>query len=253
MFDINVKLGHWPHRPVRGLDALLRYMDSNDVSGAAVSSLSSVNYLNPQDGNDELAKLIAPHRDRLVLLAVIRPDFTGWRDDFMRCVDEYGARGVVLYPNYHRYALADGLVTPLAALAAQHLLPVFIQAGLEDARRQFDRPIMLDVLAPEMGAFAKAHPDTTVVALGLKFGQPESAADPLPDNFYFDTSNYETMGELETAVEKFGPGKILFGTNFPLFTPLANVNKLRMADISSPDSQAIGEINARRLLGTCGG
>lgn len=249
MFDINVKLGHWPYRPVKGLDALLRYMDEHEVSGAAVSSLNAVHYLNPQDGIDELSTQIAPHRNRLIPLAVIRPNFTGWQDDLARCVEEYGARGMVLYPNFHRFALTDAVVEPLVARAAQYRLPIFIQAGLEDARRQFDRAITPEALAPEMGAFAKAHPGVSVVALGLKFGLPESAGDPLPPNFYFDTSNYETMGDLETAVEKFGSDRILFGTNFPFFTPLANINKLRLADLTAPQRQAIAEDNARRVIG----
>ena len=105
MIDFNAKLGHFPYRPVEGLEALLRAMDRHGVEMALVSSLQAVFYLNPQDGNDELAAALAPHRDRFLLSAVLRPNFTGWQDDLLRCAEDYGARAVLLYPQYHRYEL----------------------------------------------------------------------------------------------------------------------------------------------------
>ena len=70
MIDFNAKLGHFPYRPVEGLEALLRAMDRHGVEMALVSSLQAVFSLNPQDGNDELAAALAPHRDRFHLYAV---------------------------------------------------------------------------------------------------------------------------------------------------------------------------------------
>ena len=52
-----------------------------------------------------LAAALAPHRDRFLLSAVLRPNFTGWQDDLLRCAEDYGARAVLLYPQYHRYEL----------------------------------------------------------------------------------------------------------------------------------------------------
>ena len=96
MIDFNAKLGHFPYRPVEGLEALLRAMDRHGVEMALVSSLQAVFYRNPQDGNDELAAARAPHRDRFLLSAVLRPNFTGWQDDLLRCAEDYGARAVLL-------------------------------------------------------------------------------------------------------------------------------------------------------------
>ncbi|HEO70643.1 MAG TPA: amidohydrolase [Candidatus Hydrogenedentes bacterium] len=248
MFDFNAKLGHWPYRPVRGFDELLRDMDQLGIAQAVVSSLDAVHFFNPQDGNGRLAELVAAHPDRLAPFAVLRPNFTDWEADLERCLDEYGIRGVVLYPNYHGYELTDERLGHLMGVAAQRGFPVCVQSGLEDPRRQY-RPWRVDAVEPEaIGAFARAYPEVNVVALGLKFRQPELLGDPLPDNCFFDTSNYEAMGELETAVEQFPPEKILFGTNFPLFTPRANVDKLRLADIHATARTAIEEANARRLL-----
>ena len=249
MFDFNAKLGHWPYRPVRGLDALLRAMDALGVARAVVSSLSAIHFLNPQDGNEALARDTTAHRDRLEPFAVLRPNFAGWAADLATCLDELGMKGIVLHPNYHEVDLTDPALGPLMDEAARRGVPVCVQAALEDVRRQFHRYQVDDVPASGIGALAKAHPDTTVVALGLKFGHPEQMGDPLPPNLFFDTSNYETLGDLEHAVDRFGAEKILLGSGFPLFNPRANADKLRCADIADTARDAIGEGNARRILG----
>lgn len=249
MFDFNARLGHWPYRPVKGIDELLRRMDENGIERAAISSLNAVFYFNPQDGNDELFDLIRPHEDRLTFFAVLRPTIAEWKEDLDRCIEAYGAGAVVLHPNYHRYALDDPAVDELAYEAHLHGMPVCVQAALEDMRRQFDREIIPDVAPEAISDFARRHPTQTVVALGLKFGQPERMGEPLPGNLHFDTSNYEKMGEMEEAVARFGAERILFGTNFPLFNIRANVDKLRLAEIAETDRQAIARGNALRLLG----
>ncbi|MBI4558443.1 MAG: amidohydrolase family protein [Candidatus Hydrogenedentes bacterium] len=249
MIDINAKLGHWPYRPVPGLDDLLRAMDSLGIERACVSSLDAVFYLNPQDGNDELVTWVQPHRNRLIPLAVIKPTFRAWREDLRRCFEEYGMRGVVLYPNYHRYELTSSSLHDLMETSIARSVPVFLQAGLEDIRRQYDRERISEVPAAQIGQVARAFPAAKVIALGLKIGQPEQMGQPLPDNLFFDTSNYEKMGELEFAVEHFGPGRIFFGTNFPLFNARANTDKLRLANLDETARGKIGKENARHLLG----
>jgi len=248
VFDFNAKLGHWPYRPVKGLADLLKAMDHYGIERAAVSSLSAVHYLNPQDGNDELVKLIEPHRDRLIPFAVLRPNFTGWEDDLRRCFDKLGAKGVVVYPNYHGFELLDPKLLRLMAEASSRRFPVCVQTCLEDIRRQFRENKVQDVSPAVVGDFARAYPDVSIVALGLKFGQPQQMGEPLPANLFFDTSNYESTGEIEFAVEHFGPGKILFGTNYPLFNSLANINKLRFAAISAEARTMISQSNAERLF-----
>ena len=249
MLDFNAKLGHWPYRPLAGREALLKTMDACGIERAVVSSLSAVHYYNPHDGNAELARLIENHRHRLIPFAVIKPGFPGWLADVMQCIDEYGMRGFVLHPGYHGYPLDASDLGALMVTAEELGLPMCVQAGMEDPRRQYNRPIVHPLPAADIGAFARAYPDTTVVALGFRFGEPEKTGEPFPANLLFDTSNYETTGALAHAVATFGADKILFGTHFPLFTPHANVDKLRLAEIDDAARTAIAHGNAERLLG----
>jgi uncharacterized protein len=249
MIDVNVKLGHWPYRPLRGPDSLLETMDAHGIARAVVSSLNALFYLNPQDGNDEVAAWAKPHRDRLIPLAVLRPNFTGWQDDLTRCIDDYGMKGVVLYPNYHRFDLSDPSLEPLMEVAAHRHLPVCVQMTLEDPRRQFDREIVEDVPVHQLEEFVAAYHGVTVIGLGLKQGQPHQVGDPLPRNFRFDLSNFEGMGKVEEALDAFGAGRILFGTNYPLFNTLANVDKLAKAAIPAAARKAISRGNAEDAFG----
>ncbi len=249
MIDFNAKLGHFPYRPVEGLDALLCAMDRHGVGRAVVSSLDAVFYLNPQDGNDGLVRMIAPHRDRFLVSAVLRPDFAGWQDDLRRCVEEYGAKCVLLYPQYHRYDLLDEATGALVAAADERGMVVCVQCWLEDPRRQFNREIIPPVEPAVMKAFVEAHPAVRMVALGLRFGEPDVVGAPLPDNFHFDISNYESLRDLELAMERFPEDRVLFGTNFPLYNYEANAEKLARGNITARQRSAIGSGNAARLLG----
>ena len=248
MLDFCAKLGAWPYRPVHDVKKLLHAMDVNEIDHAVVSSLSAVHYLNPQDGNEELAKIVARTRDRFVPFAVIRPNFTGWEEDLTKCYARYGMKGIVLHPGLHGYALGDACLEALMHAAAERTMPVCVQTGMEDPRRQFNRTIIPQTPPAEVGALARKYPQTTVVALGLKCGQPEQMGEPLPGNLYFDLSNYERMNLIEEAVEQFGAHRMLFGSHFPLFNVGANVLKLACADISEEARKAIGDGNARDLL-----
>lgn len=250
MFDVNAKIGHWPYRPLPGtVDYLLRAMDAHGIERAALSSLNAVFYFNPADGNREVMDALRGHRDRFALLAVMRPGRTGWEDDLARAIEQGGARGIVLYPNYHGYTLAGTALTPLVEAATAAGLPVCVQMGLEDPRRQFEREIVADVPCENLGPFAKAHPQARVVAFGLKNGQPQRVSlGDWPDNLWMDISNYEAVDILRETVEWLPPSKLLFGTNMPLFNPLANVLKLQYADIPEDARQAIAHANARALF-----
>ncbi len=249
MIDFNTKLGHFPYRPVEGIEDLLRAMDAHGVERAVVSSLNAIFYFNPQDGNEDLAKLIAPHRERFIPFAVLKPTFSGWRHDLARCVDELGMAGLVLHPSHHQYDPAGEDTAALMAAAEGRGLPVCVQAWVEDPRRQFDRAIIDPLPVEPIVELARTHLRVPVVGLGLRIGQPEQVGDTLPDNFYFDTSNYEHMNGMEKALEQFEQERILFGTNFPLYNYRANVDKIALADIPDVAKTAITTENARRVLG----
>ena len=104
LIDANAWLGHYPFRavPDHTPDGLLRLMDRHGIEQAVVSSLHSVFYSDPHSGNEELARWVGPHRDRLIPCATLNPEYPGWERDLKQCCDEWNMRGLRLFPSHHQ-------------------------------------------------------------------------------------------------------------------------------------------------------
>ena len=133
LIDTNTYLGHWAFRPLpwRDADSLLRAMDAHGIDQAFVSSASAILYRNPQAGNEELFAETRAHPDRLIPFAVINPTYADWEHDLAVCCEEFGIRGLRLYPKYHRYSLGDANGNALieAATARGDLQVIILRAG----------------------------------------------------------------------------------------------------------------------------
>src|SRR5439155_1414136 len=115
-------------------DELLRLMDRHGIERAVVSNLNSVFYKDPHQGNEELAKWVRAHRDRLTSCATLNPGFPGWEQDLRQCCDEWGMRGLRLFPSHHRFSLVSSRSMELVRAASDRGLHVAIPLRLEDRR-----------------------------------------------------------------------------------------------------------------------
>ncbi len=138
IIDMNTYLGHWPFRRLRHntAAALVELMNEKGIDHACVSSASAIFYKNSQAGNEELAEDIEPHRDRLIPFAVINPTYADWQHDLDVCVNDFGVKGLRLYPNYHNYALSDACCHELIRLATERELIVSIPIRQIDQRQR---------------------------------------------------------------------------------------------------------------------
>src|SRR3954454_8983070 len=138
LIDANAWLGHYPFRPVphHTPDGLLRLMDRHGIERAVVSSLHAVFYGDPQCGNEELARWVSPHRDRLIPCATLNPEYPEWPEDLRQCREDWDMRGVRLFPAHHRYALNSPATVDLVEAAATAGLHVAIPLRLEDRRQR---------------------------------------------------------------------------------------------------------------------
>ena len=134
MIDVNAYLGHFAFRQLRHntADGLLRLMDRNGIERAAVSSAASITYRNAQAGNEELAAEVKGHGDRFIPIAVINPAYAGALDDLRTCREEFGMRGLRLYPSWHNYQLTDPSCVELVNAAAAAGMSISIPLRVED-------------------------------------------------------------------------------------------------------------------------
>src|SRR5512143_3652091 len=96
--DVNAFVGGYPfrHVPHPEAETLIRVMDREGIARAWVGHLPSAFYRDPSQGNVELSRLLRPHRDRLLPVPTIRPDWPDWCDQLSAAATE-GAVAVRTY------------------------------------------------------------------------------------------------------------------------------------------------------------
>lgn len=253
--DLNAYLGHWPFRRLRHNDAesLLRLMDRAGIDRACVSSASAIFYKNSQSGNEELAEQIRGHEDRLTHFAVINPAYVAWRRDLEVCAEQFGSRGLRLYPHYHNYALSDACCDELVAAATERGMVVSIPLRQIDQRQRHWLLEIPDVAHGALEALVQRHPDARFVFLnGIGFtGSRLGAADNgLPENYVIGISRLKaTMAnEVGALVRNLGAERVVLGTGMPFKYPEVALLKVEVLDAPEEVKRAILGGNAERLL-----
>jgi len=257
IIDTNAYLGHWATRRLRHNTpaGLLALMDRAGIEQACVSSASAIMYRNSHAGNEELAEMLsAAQSDRLIPFAVINPAYAGWERDLQWCVDTLGARGIRLYPTYHRYRLGDRCCHELMAAAAEAKLVVSVPQRVEDYRQRhwlIDAP---DVNLNELAALIAAHEATTFVvsnALGCMGSDLVTRKDQMPANYVVDICRPDVVYGKDALrlIDALGEQAIVFGSCIPFNYPEPALVRMEVLAALGYDVDAIGYANAARVLG----
>ena len=256
LFDVNAYLGHFAFRQLRHNtpDGLLRQMDAKGIERALVSSASAITYRNAQSGNEELHAAVRGHRDRLVPLAVINPSYAGWQDDLKACCDEFGMRGLRLYPKWHNYALADARAEQLIAAASEQGLLVSIPMRVEDYRQRSWLVDVPDVPLTEIVELVKSHPNARFLLVnGVGFSRSALGrdSDQLPANYWIEISRLSAVldNEIGQLLTSLGPDRLVFGTGMPFTYPDPPLLKLEVLDAPEEFKERIRGRNAAALVG----
>jgi predicted TIM-barrel fold metal-dependent hydrolase len=255
MIDVNAYLGPFAFRPLRHNTAagLLRLMDRKRIERAVVSSAAAITYRNSQAGNDEIAADIKAHRDRLIPFAVLNPAYADWQHDLRVCQEQYGMKGVRLYPNWHQYRLTDSICREFVQAAAARKMAISIPMRVEDRRQGHWLADVPDVSHADSADLVKAVPEAQFIFnngtgyAGSALGRKDNG---LPNNYVIDISliNDLVANELGALLRNLGDDRIVFGTGMPFHYPDPALLKLEVLDASAATKQKIAEGNARRLL-----
>ncbi|NLC56458.1 MAG: amidohydrolase family protein [Armatimonadetes bacterium] len=255
LIDTNTYIGHWAFRPLpwHTADDLLRAMDAHGIDRAFVSSASAILYRNTQAGNEELFAQVRGHADRLVPFAVINPTYAAWEEDLRVCQEEFGVRGLRLYPRYHRYSLNDAAGQALIQAATARGLILSVPLRVEDYRQRSWLLDIPDVPAAEVAEAARAHPEARFLPvnglgyLGTAFGQPGAVR----GDYGLEISRLSAVlqEEITQLIEAVGPEHLVFGSGMPFTVPEVPLLKLKVLQAPEEVKEAIRWRNAARLLG----
>lgn len=165
-------------------------------------------------------------------------------DDEIDYIIESGLKGIKFHPDMQGFPIDDERLYPVYE-GLQGKLPVLFHCG--DCRYDFSNP-------DRLMRVLKQFPRLTIIAAHLGgWSVYEQAFEMLHDaNCFFDISSCMcavSIEQMERYIKGIGVDKIVFGSDFPLWNPvteLENFMKLRLTD---DEREKIAYKNACRLLG----
>ncbi len=189
--------------------------------------------------NREVLDLAGKCGGRMIPFYWANPGIARAADEVAAAIDREGFRGVKLHQCVNPFPIDSPAVAEIASLAAERGVPVFIHFYSPREIRKFV-------------SVARDHPGTSFICahlIGVEILAP--SARELP-NVHWDISPAwgSPASRVLFAVEKFGPEKVLLGSDTPFGrgTLERNMAKVRGMDIRDADKALILGGNAARLL-----
>ncbi|NND06723.1 MAG: amidohydrolase family protein [Saprospiraceae bacterium] len=258
LIDANAHIGHWPfrHRAYNTCATLLSRMDEFGVDKAIISNMSACLYKNPQTANAELVKeinSITQSADRFYPLGVINPLYGGWMDDVKICHEEYGMKGIKIYPKYHGYEIDDPICEELIERAHERGLAIAIPLRVVDSRPSSWLDIVEEFALSDILSLIAKVPDAKFLI------QNVSQRSPLSDeeielvrstDTVIDTSG-KRIDILESWLGVLDEDSFCFGTHSPILdycTGLLRIESLTASEADAAVREKLRSGNIQKLL-----
>jgi len=193
--------------------------------------------------NNFIAKSVAESGGRFTGLGTLHHDSEDIKADVEEII-RLGLKGVKLHPDIQQVKLDDPRMLKMYELC-EGRLPILIHTG--DSRYDYSNPNrMLPIL--------DAYKDLTVI--GAHFGGWsiwEEATEKFCNykNFYVDCSSslYAiTPEKAKQLIMAYGVERVLFGTDYPLWTPEAEIQRFMQVDLTEQQREDILYNNAAALF-----
>ena len=193
--------------------------------------------------NNFIASSVAESGGRFTGLGTLHPDSADMAADVNEII-ALGLKGVKLHPDIQKVKLDDCRMLKMYELC-EGKLPILIHTG--DNRYDYSNPNrMLPIL--------DAYKGLTVI--GAHFGGWsiwENAWKDYAgrDNFYVDCSSSLYAITPEKAKElilAYGTDRVLFGTDYPLWTPESEIERFMQIDLTEKEREDILYNNAAKLF-----
>lgn len=149
-------------------------------------------------------------------------------------------QGIKLHQCWEKFSVDSDFFNEVAIWAEKHDLPLFIH-------------LYSDKEVTKIIRYKRNHPELKLIVAHL-FGLELFIKDNFKDeNLYFDTSTIQLISNfrLKNAIDFFGAGKLLFGTDTPYGSKdniRKNINRINDLEISSEDKDLILGLNMKNLL-----
>ncbi len=194
--------------------------------------------------NKFIKEEVSSYPDILVGLGTLHPDSTDIKGDVNNIL-ELGLKGVKLHPDIQDFKIDDKKCMSIYELCEREQLPLLVHTG--DNRYDNSNP---NRLIPVLKAFPK------LIIVGAHFGGYsiwEEASRVLPefDNLYVDCSSsfpFITQELAKELVQRYTPNKVLFGTDYPMWTPSKEISAFLSLGFSEEDYTKMFNTNAEKIF-----
>jgi len=220
VIDVNAYIGHYPFRMLKYKTAedLIGLMDYYGVDMCCVASLTAVYFKDCMEGNRALFEAIKPFTGRLVPFCVINPEYNDAANDFRQCVEQFGCRGLRLFPRQQGYKLDGAQSAELLRMAGKMKIPVHIPILLEDLRGHHPLDIAEPIDAGEIKRAALLAPETDFILSNDYLNGFAKTIEPAvagrPGKFYYDIGRVDCLCQtmMEELVAIAGYERVVFGS-----------------------------------------
>jgi predicted TIM-barrel fold metal-dependent hydrolase len=180
--------------------------------------------------NERIAELVARRPDKYIGFMALDPTDPGAISEMDRCVSDLGLKGIKLYPTMQHCDIRDARFFPFFHRAQQHRLPILLHLGASPfpgSILRYSQPLLLDEVAP-------AFPEVKFIIahLGHPWQRDTAIVVRKHPNVFADISGvwhrpWEGYNAIITCIEWGVTEKLLFGSDYPLWTPAEAMAKLR--------------------------
>ena len=250
--DVNCGMGRWPLKVERSMNAeqAARLARQEGTEHALVSSLEAILLYDPEEPNERLFRQTDGYSSLMSPVPVLNLRLRNWEILLERYLRERVIRAVKLHPNYHGYHLTDEPARRLAARLSEAGVPLMVALRMEDERYHHSVMPVPSVDWDELLEFAAGHRSLRIIALNCYRNEAIRARST--PNLWVDLAFVEMYPTLADLIDHGDPGRILFGSNAPLFVARAAAMKVAWADLPPEIIAAVASGNARQLFGLHG-
>jgi len=243
----NGEVWQW-HKVTRTFEEFAAYLDRTGVQRGIINSVRCQLAKSPREfiaGNREVARYVERYKGRFLGACVVNPMFI---DEALRemedCRKQFGMGWVGELCNYtvpYEYTIKEFEMLVDQAVRLNMVLDVHTDLEeMEYIIRKFPRAT---IVFPHFGDDREYQHIFSRIQL--------VAAQP---NCYLDTSGYghDRVGMLEYAVEKIGPDRVLFGSDFSINDPGTVIARIEYSFLSEEQKEKVLSRNLEALLAKVG-
>lgn len=231
-----------PMRKGGQVSRLLASMAESGVTNCIVYSVAN-KPSQVESINDFIAQTCAEHPE-LVGFMTLHQDYPDPVVEIERSLS-MGLKGIKLHPDSQQVDLDDERLLPIYEIAEAKRIPMVIHCG--DYRYDFSHPRRMKhvlELFPKLVVDAAHFGGWSLFDYAFEILEHE--------NCFVDTSSAQFfLGPRRTRelCEAYGTDRILFGSDFPMWSPKAELDEFSSLGFSAADFEAMTWRNAERFLG----